>query len=323
MDAEQAIEAFAEVCFAHSVERIAALQTAGKKFAHYTTASNAKLILEGKRLWLRNAALMNDFSEITHGLGCLRYVADKTDLLKRLHDAVEAVHPGIAGEAYNLFATTENAVRNLTYMTSVCEHDPDDEFGRLSMWRAYGGDTAGVALVFNPDFLDEDSGALDAYTSPVLYGGPNEFAGEFAKMVVGVEANKELMASVPADNVRLGLLHALRFAVLSTKHKGFAEEQEWRVLHSPHDGSSEIMPPCVESVAGIPQVVHKLPLENLDGMDMQSVNLPTLLHRVIIGPSAYPHQIALAFAKILYEDCGIEDPWARIRVSEIPLRRVG
>ena len=41
----------------------------GYKFAYYTTADIAKKILEKKEIWLRNAHVMNDYSELSYGLG--------------------------------------------------------------------------------------------------------------------------------------------------------------------------------------------------------------------------------------------------------------
>lgn len=322
MNETQAISALRDLCFQHADTRTRELQGRGHKLAHYTSAENGVNILRGKTLWLRNAALMNDFSEIAYGHHCIAHCFGNTDLGKRLHDAVDPAHPGLIGEVWQWLANAESNARLHTYMASVCEHGAEDSFGRLSMWRAYGGDKAGVALVFNTDFLDADPTTLDTYTSPVLYADEHGFADEFEKLVRNLEQNRELLAQVPADNARSIIFYAMQFAVLSTKHPGFTEEQEWRVIHSPYDGGSAFVLPSAESVAGIPQVVYKLPLQNQDGMNMPEVELPKLLHRVIIGPSAYPNQIAEAYYEVL-RALGIEDARARISVSHIPLRRVG
>ena len=41
---------------------------------YYTTAGTAKNILKNQELWMRNASVMNDFSEISFGLNSLRYL---------------------------------------------------------------------------------------------------------------------------------------------------------------------------------------------------------------------------------------------------------
>jgi hypothetical protein len=44
----------------------------GQRLVHYTSAQNAYRIIKHAQIWMRSAALMNDYSEIEHGLGCLR-----------------------------------------------------------------------------------------------------------------------------------------------------------------------------------------------------------------------------------------------------------
>ena len=51
-------------------DRVAALQ-GGLRLVHYTSVENAYRIITGRQVWLRNASMMNDFSEIEHGISCL------------------------------------------------------------------------------------------------------------------------------------------------------------------------------------------------------------------------------------------------------------
>ena len=39
-----------------------------RRFAYYNSADTAKSIIENQQIWLRNATVMNDFSEISYGL---------------------------------------------------------------------------------------------------------------------------------------------------------------------------------------------------------------------------------------------------------------
>jgi hypothetical protein len=47
--------------------RLYPTQEARAKFVHYTTAEAALSIIRSKRLWMRNATCMADYSEVTHG----------------------------------------------------------------------------------------------------------------------------------------------------------------------------------------------------------------------------------------------------------------
>src|SRR2546425_10972194 len=62
---------FRHVFFPYAEKRTAAVTAIGGRFVYYTTAEVAFQILRRKEIWLRNALLMNDFSEIAHGFECL------------------------------------------------------------------------------------------------------------------------------------------------------------------------------------------------------------------------------------------------------------
>jgi hypothetical protein len=58
-------------------------------------------------------------------------------------DALEPSVPGAADEAIVLFYQWWNDIRFNTYIVSMSEHDnKEDLHGRLSMWRAFGGNLA-------------------------------------------------------------------------------------------------------------------------------------------------------------------------------------
>ena len=111
----------------------------------------------------------------------------------------------------------------------------------------------------------------------------------------------------------------LVMAALSLKHKGFSEEREWRMIFLPDALPSEHVERSVEVIAGVPQTVYKIPLENKPGQDICGVSIPDLIDQVIIGPSALPAAIFNAFSSIL-KGAGIGDPDSRLTISDIPLR---
>ncbi|PHS26931.1 MAG: hypothetical protein COA84_05615 [Robiginitomaculum sp.] len=41
------------------------------RFVYYTSAETAMKVLRNQELWFRNATVMNDFSEISYGLGLI------------------------------------------------------------------------------------------------------------------------------------------------------------------------------------------------------------------------------------------------------------
>jgi hypothetical protein len=322
MDEQEAIKEMYRRCFPFDIARTEELLKSGTKLAHYTTAENGLNIIQSKTFWLRNAALMNDFSEIEHGRLCFAYVIQETDLFNRLSGAIEPHHASLCDEVLKWLDDADLDARLFTYMTAVSEHAVDDEIGRLSMWRAYGGNVAGIALVLNTDFLQSEATSLESATSPVHYGGPAEFASEMRQLVEALEGAPELVSAVPRENVKAILFNAFRYAILSTKHQGFSEEREWRVLHSPRRASSDFVEPLVTSIRGIPQLVYRIPLEDRPGLGMPELELDRLLHRVIIGPTQYPFQIAEAYDEAM-QRAGVQNAGERIKISRIPLRHLG
>ena len=206
-------------------------------------------------------------------------------------------------------------------MLCVSEHLPEeDRHGRLSMWRAYGGQT-GVALVLNGGVMFRESHALGAYSSPVAYLTPDAFAADFARIAEAIAAEADYIRTLDRETIKSHAFNMLRFAVLCTKHPGFHEEREWRVVASPAMYPSELLSSSVEVVRGIPQTVLKVNLRNHPDQGLTGLALPELLNRIIIGPCEFPLVVLKAFHQLLTA-AGVSEPESKIFVSDIPLRHL-
>src|SRR5882762_5813644 len=148
----------------YALDQLMNVASNGTRFVHYTSAEVAMNILRTKEVWMKNASCMNDFMEVEYGLDSLRKAYSATDF----KSVLDQVFNGITGEIENLFNGWTPYFRTDTYLSCVSEHlDQEDLFGRLSMWRAYGG-TTGVALVLNNSvFLNPSTSNLNVYSSPV------------------------------------------------------------------------------------------------------------------------------------------------------------
>jgi len=216
--------------------------------------------------------------------------------------------------------------RETVFMASLSEHEPGNRLGRLSMWRAYGGPVAGVALLFRGDVTEiEPAVQLEISASPVLYGGPNEFVLEFLELVTLLEQNIGFLKECDPDAVINTAAYLLQVAMYSIKHPGFEEEQEWRIIHRPYEFSSAHIRPTTVSIGGIPQAVYELPFHKPDAdplFNIPELDLNQILEGVIIGPCLYPETVFRAFVDEMAA-AGIENPKDRIVFSEIPLRQQG
>lgn len=143
-----------KIIYKEYLDRVDNLKTKNIRLAHYTSAAVALSIIENKTIWLNNVCYMNDYSEIEIGN---RLLMDfyKNDTGRELREIMDEIHKGCTNTLEQYYDHQSSRLMN-TYAFCLTEHTKEeDEYGRLSMWRAYGLNN-GVALVFNTSmFLEE------------------------------------------------------------------------------------------------------------------------------------------------------------------------
>src|SRR5712664_55524 len=140
------------------------------RFVHYTSAEAALKIIRSKRMWMRNTTCMTDYREVQHGLKIIETFLSDRPKTDSFIAALDVCSPGVAGEAIQLFKNRATDIYLSTYVTSISEHDDKEDFhGRLSMWRAFGGNTARVAIVFRVPRFSGGALAMNLIFSPVAY----------------------------------------------------------------------------------------------------------------------------------------------------------
>jgi hypothetical protein len=297
-------------------ERLSVLQSGGR-LVHYSSAEAAMSMITNREVWLRNTTCMNDFTEVDHGLTSLAN-AYRSPQGVEWQAWFDSNFDNVCKEAANVFDKWQGAFREGAYVACLSEHDAsEDELGRLSMWRAYGG-VSGVALVLNPQPFYAVTDALETYSSPVRYASTENLAADFEKMTAGLEQERDLLLSIGRDAMLGHLFNIFKWAALSIKHPGFHEEREWRIAHVPALATSPNVVSEVRSVRGMPQTVYKLPLRPFEKEGF-STAVPDILDRVIIGPTEFPSALRNAFIEILRQ-AGVANPSDRVFVSQIPLR---
>ena len=310
---------FQRLFFPSVLERLTLIHQRNGKFVHYTSAEGAMGIIQSKSIWMRNATTMNDYSEIEHGLKCLSFAVKDELVGGRLKKLLDGVHAGSWDALIAAYDRWLPDMRENTYLTSVSEHlESEDDNGRLSMWRAYGA-TRGVALVLNLTPFAASSDALGANSHPVEYADEAQFAKSFSRVIDNVEQSIALISSRPPEWIVDCLLTVFRYATLCTKHPGFAEEREWRVIYSPMLMRSSVISQSIRSISGVPQVIQSIPLINSPSDGLVGADLDNLIHRLIIGPTQDRFALWQAFVSLL-SDAGVSSSFQRVHASGIPLR---
>jgi Protein of unknown function (DUF2971) len=311
--------------FPNLFKRKAEIETSDVLFSHYTSAETAIKIIDNKQVWLRNARLMNDYSEITHGQNCLTNSWNDENLGREFIEVFDEIDKTIIPSIEGMLNSFRYHRDFESYMVSLSEHgnppdtDHENKYGRLSMWRAYGGD-CNIAFLFKREPFFREDVAFGAFISPVLYVESDEFKSHFKDWTRGLRENIDLLKSQDVTLIKDLLLSAFHFATLSLKHPGFKEEREWRVVLSPtlYPGSS--YKKTVKCLGGIPQIVYTLDLNQPNSDGEKPISLNQILERIIIGPSENPIAIASALIERLKES-GVENPELKVSRSEIPLKR--
>lgn len=291
---------------------------AGYRFAYYTSAATATLILQNQQLWLRSTQVMNDHSEVVHGAKGM-YRSLSTDIGKAFYAAIDSCHSNASSELQKLLDDRLPFMLADTFISCLSEHEKsDDKLGRLSMWRAYGGD-AGVAIVFRQaPFLSEEI-SVGAYTYPVMYGSEVSALAEIHEVSKRVTEHNDLIKAIPRQQFLDLLLESLRSIAIATKHEAFAEEREWRLVACPTFLSSKYLTQEVRCVGSISQVVQVLHIGEAATDGISELSPDELIDRILIGPTEYAHVLYRSMVEIL-KKLGVQNAHERVHITDIPLR---
>ena len=292
------------------------------RFVHYTSAEAALKIISQKRLWMRSVACMTDYREVQHGFAILqRYFLDENKR-KNFTKAIDEFALGAADEAIHRFDEwwRLGTFQFKTFIASVSEHTPEEDVhGRLSMWRAFGANSACVGLVLNIPSESKTAEAMRLVFSPVTYLKDNEADFLISEVIRNIEANKEFLKTVGQQEMIGWIFSMLLIGVTCVKHEGFREEKEWRAVHCPQLFQTQLIKSSTEIVGGIPQVVFGLPLDSSVDPVLNDLNFAKLFDRLIIGPSPYPAAMFEAYVEALSK-AGVAEAGKKIFVSGIPIR---
>ena len=255
--------------------------------AHYTSLAVLEKILETEEVWFSNPLLMNDIEEVRFGIGRgSNLVHDNADLRSACETPARV---DLFNRAYeDCFQRFENEHAFDTYVFCLSEHDPKDFDGALSMWRGYGCNGNGAAIVFDTKQLEYREGSPLIFAK-VKYGsvqqrtdGLNNLLDSFSLILT---ANK-----IPDDKLNIAahaLFERIKLFALFSKHNGFVEEKEWRFVYAPDRDAEKRLAPMFHYAIGPRGAEPKLRLKiaPIDGITASDLSLEKITERILLGPS--------------------------------------
>ena len=252
--------------------------------AHYTSIRTLERIAQTGEIWFSNPLYMNDVDELRYGMNLgLHAVRSHTGL----RQACPPEHYNALLDAFDaLFTAFDSDSAFDVYVFSCAEHDEEiGDDGLLSMWRGYGGDGNGVAIVF-------DMHPLMVARSPLLvhqvqyrsYEASEAWMEE--KLQQFADALQRIGGPVAGMNAAAAaLFERIKLFALFTKHRGFHEEREWRIVYlreQDHAGTFQHHLHYAIGSRGIEPRLRFTP-ETL-GAAGTGPKLEQMVQRIILGP---------------------------------------
>ena len=270
--------------------------------AHYTSIATLEAIAASNELWFSNPLLMNDFEEVRFGINTSVNMFYNDERIPAACGNAER-HQLLA-KAFGLCHTQFDQEHAFdTYVMCFSEHDDGDTDGRLSMWRGYGANGAGAALIFDTSQINynEESPFL---ITPVSYGSTKERQawigrklGQFCELIAAIQPTQDKL-----EMLAYILFERFKLMSLCTKHCGFKEEREWRAIYRPERDIEKRLVSMLHYGFGRTGIEPKLkfrvePLANLFAADL---SLEKVISQILLGPSVSSAMSANTIRRMLH-----------------------
>jgi len=289
--------------------------------AHYTSIATLDSIMSNDELWFSNPLLMNDAEELRFGMFEGFQAFHRSEAIRQASGGEER-HKALADAFNGYYVRFEREHAFDTYVLCLSEHDPGNTDGRLSMWRGYGSNGNGAAIVFDSAKIDAND-ASPLIFDRVIYASSAKrrewIEGKLTEFAVRLQVQ-----NVPTDKLFLpahALFERIKVFALFTKHQGFEEEREWRAVYFPDRDRDHRLHSMFSYAIGRHGVEPKLRFKvaPIDGVTAVDFSLSKLVHQILLGPSI-SSQLAITAVRRMLEKVGKPELCERVFASTTPYR---
>ena len=289
--------------------------------AHYTSMQNLENILRENQLWFSNPLYMNDLQEVIVGMKAGYQIFASSAELQTACGSREQFEK-LLSYWIELHRQFEDQHLVDTYILSTSLHELKDNDGKLSMWRGYGGNGKGAAIVFDTAQLNlnADSPLIISKVDYITDSQRQEWLIDRVANLAGLLSGK-VLDDDDLQSVAYQFFIRLQLFSLLTKHKGFEEEKEWRVVYMPEKDTQGLLKTMISYINSAKGLEPKLKfnVQPLKGLTVEDFSLSKIVDRIIIGPS-HSSPFALAMMKRMLLKHGKPELENRVFSSKIPFR---
>lgn len=289
--------------------------------AHYTSIVTLERILATNEVWFSNPLFMNDLEELQFGILQGNQLFLNNEAIRKACGSAERFNK--LAHAYNYFSNLFANEHSLdVYVFCLTEHDSTNTDGLLSMWRGYGGNGNGAALIIDTSKLVSVP-LSPLVISPVKYSSTeirlqwlNCKLDQFAALLSSLNLPDEQL-SIAA----FAMFDRIKLFALFTKHHGFSEEKEWRIVYlKEKDLNKKLEPMCHYAIGnrGLEPKL-KLKVEPTDGITTDDFSFSKIIHQIILGPTV-SHPLVRGTVLRMLERIGKPELQNKVLASTIPFR---
>lgn len=291
------------------------------QLVHYTSANVLQSFLKDGEIWLSNPLLMNDYQELRFGLLNAVKILKENHAIRTAFETAERHERFVSCLEKQLTLFDEKHVFDV-YVFCMSEHDPANEDGLLSMWRGYGSNASGVAIVFDASKLPPpENGPL--ILAKIVYTNDEkrlqwitDTAVKFAEIV----AQTGFLDEEIADCTHY-LFYRMKMFALFSKHIGFQEEREIRLAYLPELDVEKRFKDYLGFFVGPngPEPKLKLPIESFLRERGPAYTLSNIVERIILGPTS-SSALSVKTVQRICQQSQRADLAVKIWASTIPFR---
>ena len=290
--------------------------------AHYTSLEVLESIVSTNEIWFSNPLCMNDLEEVRFGIIHGANAAKQNEQLQAAL-STNSRRALFNEEIDRLFQEFERDHVFDTYVFCFSEHDAPNGDGMLSMWRGYGGNGKGVAIIFDTSKIHISSERKPLVVSRVEYGTSEHRIAWLANLC---RKSASIIAFNEIADEHLGvaanlIFERIKLFSLFSKHEGFKEEREWRVVYRREIDTDKAYDRFFGYALGRGGVEpkFKFKIEPIPGITADDLSLERILFAILLGPTS-SSVLAQTSVRRMIELKGRPEIAKRVFASTIPLR---